>query len=147
MTTITPVISKEVQDWLDARGLKPNVDGTVRMVKVVRSDYRSDYSSATYYLPGTTVQASDYNDRPVCGGGLHFAHTRREAEKIRYNNGGYGGRTVVCDVDLESMVVVTNGQYPGEKVKARFAHVLYEGDETDFRIEEVDGDPKVTKEG
>ncbi len=119
---------------MDKWNVTPNADGTVRLVKIARpaeQGFRSDYSSGVCYEPGTTVEATDYRSDPNCGHGLHFAPTRALASAIRYSREGmYNGTALVCDVDLESLVVISLGE---GKVKAKFAHVLYVGDETDFK--------------
>ncbi len=130
-TAIKVNVSHEVQTWLDDRSLKPNIDGTVRLVKAVTRDLCSSYygyQHSILYEPGTTVEAPDYDSTPQCGHGLHFAHTAAAAKSNSYQ-GIAAPRTLICDVDLESLVVIE-----GDKVKARFCHVLYEGDETDYRV-------------
>lgn len=129
MPTTVAAVRQDVQEWLDRKGLKVSKYGTVRMVKVVQSDGKSANSNSNTgrkvaYEPGTTVLAEDYQPTAVCGKGLHFAATVQEARNIIGNN---LPRSVVCDVDAETMVLID-----GNKIKARFCHVRFEGDETDF---------------
>jgi hypothetical protein len=149
MAAMTQTISQEVQGWLDAHGIKPNPDGTVRLIKLSARSGRSHYVQTrswggntrrtdVLYEPGERVEANDYDSTPSCGYGLHFAATVADARRFRASSDG-GERSFVCDVDLESLVVIDK-----DKVKARFAFVLYEGDETDCRP--VMDNPKAQQE-
>lgn len=67
------VPNDEVVDWCVKRGITPNPDGTVTLVKAVQAgSYRSGYNGGLEYKPGTTVTAPDYTRTPHCGHGLHF---------------------------------------------------------------------------
>lgn len=128
MTTTVAAVDEEVQRWLDRKGIKISPYRTVRLIKVVESDGRSNRSGPTgriEYTPGTTVTAPDYDRVPGCGNGLHFAATAQEAQSIV---GCRNPRFLVCDVDVETLVVIRDGI---NKVKAEFCHVRFEGTEAD----------------
>jgi hypothetical protein len=112
--------------WLDYYGLDV-ADGAVTLFKGVDDEYRSqtalpDGSRATY-APGATVEAPDWHDRPVCGGGLHLSPrpelTRRYTDPTRF---------VAVSVAVEDLVVIVGGD-PPDKVKVRRCTVLHEVDE------------------
>lgn len=126
MNATVAAVSEDVQIWLDRKGLSISKYGTVRMVKAVSTDLRSPSypSDAIVYEPGTTVIAEDYDTAPRCGHGLHFSATAREASAS-----AGGSRFMVCDVDVESLVVIDH-----DKAKAAFCHVRFEGNETDFGL-------------
>jgi hypothetical protein len=129
MPTTVAAVRQDVQEWIDRRGLKVSKYGTVRLVKVVEADGLSrnrvrSSGSRLRYEPGDTVVAPDYEPTAECGKGLHFAATAREAQNSVSCS---SPRYLVCDVDAESMVLIDE-----QKVKARFCHVRFEGDETDF---------------
>lgn len=129
MVSTAVKVREDVQKWLDDNGIPVSPYGTVRLVKVVESDGRSHHGG-TYgkltYEPGTTVVAPDYDEHPSCGHGLHFAETAARAQSIVSCS---FPRYLVCDVDVESMVLISSDGY---KVKARFCHVRFEGTEADF---------------
>lgn len=139
MTTAV-AIRPETQEWIDRHGLTVSQYGTVRLVKVVESDGKSKHGYGSFsgdhgrlaYKPGTTVVCPDYDDTPQCGHGLHFAATAKEAQAIVACQ---APRWLVCDVDVESLVVI-DAFYgnSNEKVKAAFCHVRFYGDETDFGV-------------
>lgn len=127
MPTTVAAVRQDVQAWIDRRGLKVSKYGTVRLVKVVESDGLSKNSGSggkLAYEPGQTVVCPDYEPTAQCGHGLHFAATARDAQS---SVSCYSPRYFVCDVDAESMVLIDQS-----KVKARFCHVRFEGNETDF---------------
>lgn len=129
MVSTAVTVREDVQQWLDNHGIKVSPYGTARLVKAVESDgmsRNSQHGRRIRYESGATVVAPDYDPYPRCGGGLHFAESAASAQRLA---SCHSPRYLVCDVDVESMVLID-----GEKVKARFCHVRFEGNETDFGV-------------
>lgn len=128
-TTSTVSQRKQVNEWLARNNIKINADGkSVNLVKLVAADLKStNYNRETgnrlAYDIGKTTVAEDYAPTAECGRGLHFSATKKQAVSA----GGQGPESIVCSVDLESMVVIN-----GDKVKARSCFVLGRGDEKDL---------------
>lgn len=104
--------------WCDYYGVAV-VDGTAVVVKYVGPDLTSHHG--TVYPVGETVTAPDYNGRPECGGGLHFAAT--PAQAVEQSMGAVeGGRWLECEIDTARAVGVDG------KIKAASCRVLREVD-------------------
>jgi hypothetical protein len=103
---LTGIDFTDPAQWCEFNGVE--VDGGIAyLYKAVGDDWKSDYG-ASYEL-GSNPEASDWNTRRECGGGLHFcAHTqlslgyKRDATKF-----------VKCGVRLDEMVCL------GDKIKAK----------------------------
>lgn len=134
-------LNEDMQTYLRLRGVMPEPDGTVVLMKFVREDYASGYDPSVVYKPGATIEDANFQPTDRCGNGLHFAATIDDCERW---SGRHLSRSkqILCKVDLRDAVVV--GVYPdypydeekrfqGVKVKARKCVVLGEGDGTDSR--------------
>jgi hypothetical protein len=100
-------------DWCDYYGAQV-VDGVARLFKAVGDDYRSGHGAL--YLPGTTVEATDWDGgRAECGGGLHFCAHPKAAQ-------GYHAaatRFVACPVRLADCRPPQPTDQAPNKIKAR----------------------------
>ena len=81
----------------------------------------------TTYTIGSTVEATDWDPTPKCGGGLHFSPTPSQA--FSYHQGDSEPRFLACEVDVASLVPLD------DKCKAPRCRVLHEVDQS--------GDPVV----
>jgi hypothetical protein len=119
---IEPPDLSKVMGWIEYHGVKVS-EGRARLFKAVDDEWRSGRFGAKgarwIYEPGTEVAASDWNTRPVCGGGLHFV--ARPDVGLKYNE--TATRYVACEVKLADIVVIDP-----EKIKARVCKVLHEVD-------------------
>jgi hypothetical protein len=75
------------------------------------------------YLPGTTVEAPDWDPNKECGGGLHFSPSPRMAKEFNWE----ATKFVACKVKVNEVLVHLNGEYP-EKVKAPRVYEIFEVD-------------------
>ena len=100
-------------EWCDYYGARV-VDGVAMLYKAVGDDYRSGHGAL--YLPGTTVEAADWDGgRAECGGGLHFcAHP---AVALGYH--AAATRYVVCPVRLADCRPPQPTDQSPNKIKAR----------------------------
>lgn len=128
------VTNPEVAKFVKQYKLPLSPDGKLlRMVKVVKKgkdgEFPSNHKPSFVYKLGMKVVAPDYAPRGSCGQGLHFSPTEQIARGII---GAHGSEytALVVDVDVESMVGIQYGSQP--KVKAKFCHVLHEGNEESF---------------
>ena len=74
----------------------------------------------TTYTIGSTVEATDWDPTPKCGGGLHFSPTPSQA--FSYHQGDSEPRFLACEVDVASLVPLD------DKCKAPRCRVLHEVD-------------------
>jgi hypothetical protein len=126
---VPPIDSPEA--FCDFYGVEV-VDGVATLYKATDDDYSTSYARrcGISYRPGEQPVAPDWNDRPECGGGLHFSPRPRMARQI---NGDGTKHYLACPVRLDEMVVVEPG-YGANKVKApRICGPIVEVD--------ADGDP------
>lgn len=126
-----------LRNWIAGKKLPVSDDGKfVRMVKATRGDgkafrkYRPGYGHSSVpdvqYEVGKKVEAPDFQQTAYCGKGLHFAHDAAQAKSLS-GVPATDYKTFVVDVDLDTAVVVD-----GNKIKAKFCNVLWEGTEKDF---------------
>ena len=119
---MTAIDRADPATWCDLYGVDVR-DGAAVVVKYVDAAFSAGHShTLTAYRPGTVVEASDWNPRPRCGGGLHFGPTPRMAMESAFKHLGPDARWVLCEVDLSEAVGVDN------KLKARCCRVLHEVD-------------------
>jgi hypothetical protein len=121
--------STDPADWLRATGVKVR-RGAAVLYKRVGSDWHT--RNGVYYVPGTEVEAKDWDPGPECGNGLHFCADPAGGDLFREDE---GDRYVACDVAVADIVVHARPNYP-DKVKARRCRVLYECDRNGKKISE-----------
>jgi hypothetical protein len=94
----------------------------VTLYKALDKDFCSRWRNFCY-LPGTTVEAPDWDPNIECGGGLHFSPSPRMAKEFN----PAATKFVACKVKLSEVLVHPEGVYP-EKVKAPRVYEIFEVD-------------------
>lgn len=100
------------------------------MIKFLRTDDGTgrSYGGFQWKPAGKWTEAPDWNDRPVCGGGLHGQF--REASGC----GGEGKSVVLCETDCTPVII------DGNKAKVRRARIIARDDLKNFKPLEFNGD-------
>lgn len=116
-------VGARTADWLIRNGIKPNADGTVPLIKLVKDDYQGQYRGPhdIVYTPGAEVVAPDYQGHNGCGQGLHFSPTIADAARHLWQGSTDWTKAILCHVDLETLIPISEA-----KVKARSCKVIGE---------------------
>ncbi len=102
----------DAKEWCAYHGVKVS-RGVATLYKAVNDEWTTKYG--TDYSPGSLPSCDDWNNQPVCGGGLHFCPTPIHA--LAYHEGAT--QFVAVGVRLSELV-----QIPGETAKAKAPRVV-----------------------
>lgn len=115
-------------DWVNFFELQVVDEDYVYLYKALDQDFCARYMNFRY-LPGTVVEAPDWDPTIECGGGLHFSPTPQQA--LTFNT--FAEKFVACKVKLSEMIVHSKGIIP-EKVKAPRVYEIFEVDLNGQRV-------------
>ncbi len=110
-----------LRQWFNVYGVKVR-GNKVTLYKRVAADYSTQ--NEIKYVPGTIVEAPDWDDNPEreCGGGLHVCPAPRYCDQFR--SGDNFDLYVELEYDLnDPVVVVENPKHP-EKIRVKKVKVL-----------------------
>jgi hypothetical protein len=113
-------VPPDVATWCITHGVEPNDDGTVTLVKAVQDDFMSGYGGL--YEPDSIVIDDSFIPNGMCGGGLHFSPTPREARRWAARQTPF--RYMQVKVPVLDLNIVDNGYH--SKVKAPHCWVVRE---------------------